>query len=637
MILDRRCSSPFSLRSRLAVLTPQRAPVAPRVASPTTEESVRLDTVVEELRAEHATGAVMVVGEEGSGKTTSLAHLAAVLGDAGRIEFLDEPVLADALAAAADKFVVFTALDAKEIDGWTLRLLPWSRDELIEYLLAVHPDSCRPVMQRIGDYWARMPGSPLVWRIALDDLAAHPELPSVESALKQRLDDTLPTDKLKDTARQYALAVLLNLTGAAATHQRRLVKHGNSNVIALLKCGVLQLMLAAEQIVGAISARGSPALLEQHWPRELVEAVADRLKPDEPATAHLQRVVERGTKEHQPMAASVLARVIPGWRPDTRARIEGLAGAYLQGVAWDGVDLSNASLDVVDFSNARLIDAPLARASLFCAVFREATLRGAVLQNVKGEGTDFSSADLTAAAIRDARFRKARFVDAVLDRAQLQETLFGECDLTRARLHSAALHRVTFHGVVFDETDFTDADLSLAGLDKADLRTATLDGANLAGASLHEANLEDIDWPDAQLNDANLSNAHLTGSRLHNANLRNAVLYGAQLGEIDWEGADLRGADLPGVSFHMGSSRSGLLITPIASEGTRTGFYTDDCNEQHFKSPEEIRKANLCRADLRGAKIDGVDFYLVDLRGALYDPEQEALFRKCGAILDDEE
>jgi hypothetical protein len=50
--------------------------------------------------------------------------------------------------------------------------------------------------------------------------------------------------------------------------------------------------------------------------------------------------------------------------------------------------------------------------------------------------------------------------------------------------------------------------------------------------------------------------------------------------------------------------------SPIACEGSRTGFYTDDFEEQTFKSPEEIRKANLCNADLRGAKLDGVDFYL---------------------------
>ncbi|HEV2294223.1 MAG TPA: pentapeptide repeat-containing protein [Tepidisphaeraceae bacterium] len=80
----------------------------------------------------------------------------------------------------------------------------------------------------------------------------------------------------------------------------------------------------------------------------------------------------------------------------------------------------------------------------------------------------------------------------------------------------------------------------------------------------------------------------------------------------------------------MGSSRSGLVGSPIACEGSRTGFYTDDYNDQDFKSPEEIRKANLCGADLRGAKVDKVDFYLVDLRGATYTPEQAEHFARCG-------
>ena len=35
------------------------------------------------------------------------------------------------------------------------------------------------------------------------------------------------------------------------------------------------------------------------------------------------------------------------------------------------------------------------------------------------------------------------------------------------------------------------------------------------------------------------------------------------------------------------------------------------------------------------AQINGVDFYLVDLRGARYTAEQEAQFRRCGAILQD--
>ena len=71
----------------------------------------------------------------------------------------------------------------------------------------------------------------------------------------------------------------------------------------------------------------------------------------------------------------------------------------------------------------------------------------------------------------------------------------------------------------------------------------------------------------------------------------------------------------------------------IASEGTRTGFYTDDYNDQDFKAPEEIRKANLCGCDLRGALVDATDFYLVDPRGAKYTKMQAEHFRRCGAIL----
>ena len=104
--------------------------------------------------------------------------------------------------------------------------------------------------------------------------------------------------------------------------------------------------------------------------------------------------------------------------------------------------------------------------------------------------------------------------------------------------------------------------------------------------------------------------------------------------------ADLRLADLRGATFQMGSSHSGLVGSPIACEGSKTGFYTDDREEMYFKRPEEIRKADLRGADLRGAdlrgaNIAGVEFYLVDLRGALLEEHQSAQARQTGTILDD--
>ena len=73
--------------------------------------------------------------------------------------------------------------------------------------------------------------------------------------------------------------------------------------------------------------------------------------------------------------------------------------------------------------------------------------------------------------------------------------------------------------------------------------------------------------------------------------------------------------------------------SPYPSHGSKTGFYADDYDDHTYKSPEEFRKANLRGADLRGAIIAGVDFYLVDLRDAKYDSDQADYFRSCDAIL----
>jgi uncharacterized protein YjbI with pentapeptide repeats len=108
----------------------------------------------------------------------------------------------------------------------------------------------------------------------------------------------------------------------------------------------------------------------------------------------------------------------------------------------------------------------------------------------------------------------------------------------------------------------------------------------------------------------------------------------AGLAEIDWENADLRDADLTHASFHLGSSRSGLVGSTIPCEGSKTGFYTDDYKEQDYKGPEEIRKACLVGADLRGARLEDTDFYLVDLRDATYTEDQHDHFFRCGAILE---
>jgi uncharacterized protein YjbI with pentapeptide repeats len=65
----------------------------------------------------------------------------------------------------------------------------------------------------------------------------------------------------------------------------------------------------------------------------------------------------------------------------------------------------------------------------------------------------------------------------------------------------------------------------------------------------------------------------------------------------------------------------------------RRASYGDEFDQQTYRAPEEIRKANLCGDDLHNAHLEGTDFYLVDLRRAKYTRDQFEYLRRCSAIL----
>ena len=182
--------------------------------------------------------------------------------------------------------------------------------------------------------------------------------------------------------------------------------------------------------------------------------------------------------------------------------------------------------------------------------------------------------------------------------------------------------RANLQGANIDAANFTGANLEEARLNSLKLRVAWFDVARFGDAELRDCDLEGIVLTVPDFHDADLRRALLTSSRMQEANFMGANLRGARTAEIEWPGADLYDADLRGASFHLGSSQSGLVDSPVACEGSRTGFYTDDYDEQNIKPVEEIRKANLHGTDLRGADIKDIDFYLVDLRDAKFTRDQ---------------
>jgi uncharacterized protein YjbI with pentapeptide repeats len=643
--------NPFSSRvrssSEATVIVPKRAPVRPRVLSPATGETLLLEDLVRDLVAQKKRGLIQILGGIGSGKTTALGHLAEVMGDQ-RIVFTEDPV--GVVNAVRRGWVVFAApaLDNQLKLGAMLHLAPWGEDEWIECLLAEHRHHCSSVMTRLraDPYRTRLQGNPQLWRVALAAMAASDTLATVRDALLHIFRQHLPEPTAWPYYRMKAVEELAgyrelspprHLKGMVGTRKwartRKLFRHRS-----------VQIFLAGKKIAEDIADGKRCAYLERRFPRYLVDDVAAEVRSNPKAISILQEWCELrspvkrflGMLPDPPLGfvASILHACQIGWQPTPKTWRLNLSHGYFDHAKWVGIALLKPQLIGTDVSFGDLSEAKLHRATAEMSRFIHANLQYSTLFQLQAGQADFSHADLAHCNAQEAKFRHASLKYANLRWADLTSSSFFSADLTGACFANANLHAADLCNSILDGADFSGANFQSANLSGLVLRAAEFGGARFTGAVLAGCNLEDMELPNTDFREADLRNALLTGSFMAGSNFDGAKLASAGLAQVEWEGVSLRGADLRGASFHLGSSRSGLVGSPLACEGSRTGFYTDDFTEQDFKAPEEIRKANLCHADLRGARIDGVDFYLVDLRHAQFDAEQEERLRLCGAILE---
>ncbi len=609
------------------MLTPKRGLVRPRVVAAEGGEPLLLEDHVRWFAEGGARGHVAVLGPPGSGKTTALQHLAAVLPTGADVAFRDNVV--EYLPWPVSSGLLIYSTEEPQIGPLlaTCRLLPWTRDDLIEYLLAAHKDHCRSVMSRIlpSDF-SLLQGVPDLWQIVLEELARDDALPNARSALNRYLRNQLQDTDVVERARSACLNALAGRDG------ERPERPGFApELVRVLRHPAAQLLLAAERLAADLESDADCDWLARRLPRDLVRSAAVLISDNVRVLNRLRTFMD-GPEWGHATAASLLHAADPGWVPSGERTIR-LAGAYLDRAAWPGVRLARVRLDAADLGQADLSGADLTNGHAQSANLSRARLCEARLDGLDATGADLTGTDLTAARAERVCFQGANLRGACLESAALTDSVFADADVREAVFRGARLTGANFKGAKVRGADFASANLTGACLQDLRLREAVLDGACFEEADLRGCDLEYVELPGANFVGAKLTGAVLTGSRMPNAEFRRAFLMHTGLADVDWEGADLRGADLSGATFQAGTCRSGLVGSPIACEGSRTGFYTDDYEDRSFKPPEEIRKANLCGADLRGANLTDVDFYLVDLRGALYNPKWELHFRNCGAIL----
>jgi len=608
------------------MIEPERAAVAPRVWAPG-GSTLLLEDVVRDLHAElGGRGTLLLRAGPRAGKTTALAHLAAVLpADLG-------VVLAD-LAPAADEHLrqpreglqVLLYPSRQRRAAWSLPwlrvldLAAWDRDSCIEYLLARHPEKCASVMQRFlaAPDRALLGGHAELHAVVLDHLAADPAADLIAMALYAHLRALFGDEEQWRRECEWAARHL----GTDSVGNLR---------VPLLGLWVPKLLMAAQAVADELS-RGSHSLLLAGVPHDVLAAAGSMLRARPASLAMLFAGAADADVATQAARATVYFAADPTWRPPPGWRE--LPRARLDHAQWRGIELARARLRAAHLRDADLTGADLAHADLCMARLERARLDGAVLR-----GADLTSARLAEASLTGADAKGANLRYADLNRARLERACLASVRLQHADLRGASCAGADFAGADLRHACIADADFAGARLERIDgtalqFSATRLVGAILRGAKLGQARLEGQDLNDVDLGGADLQRADLTGSRGRRLGLRAANLRETGLAEVDWEGSDLRDADLSFASFHLGSSRSGLVGSTIASEGTRLGFYTDEFHEQGFRAPEEIRKANLRAADLRGARLIDTDLYLVDLREARMDPEQRAHAVACRAIL----
>ena len=571
------------------VFRPNAARVRPRVISPETGEAIPLDDKIGQLIQEGRYELVGLVGGPGSGKTTALRHLAAVLPPwaLAQVRLVDDPQGYADIVALGDSdrhFVIAAGVRLTPAPRQVIySLASWTQDDVIEYLLSAHWDRCASVMTRLktADDRSFPKGIPELWTIMLDQMARDETIVGVRAAIRTELAERFAEHRhVRAITEDFCLTGIgqnnnpvlnLPLSELSGDMPKRL-QHVEA-IVRLIRHRPVALVLAANRIKDIAEYGQVESAFTRQFPHDLVQEAALAIAGNTQALQHLSEWLNRC--EHRavhPMAASLLHAAAPDWRPGPECRPQ-LSGAYLARAAWAGLDLAQVDLESADLKEADLSSVNLEKSRASRARFQRANLQGASLDSWVAVGADLSGANLCSVHAVRANFFQA--------------------NLTGARLTEANLWRANFQKAIIDDADFTGANLEDARLNGLKLRRARFDYARFGGADLRDCDLEEMMLTVPDFHDADLRGALLTGSRLQEANFVGANLQGAGLAEIDWPGADLRDADLRRASFHLGSSRSGLVGSPIACEGSRTGFYTDDYDEQDIKAAEEIRKANL--------------------------------------------
>lgn len=603
---------------------PSLAAVRPRVVRPGSELPRLLEEEVAELLLVGKPTSVVLWGPIGSGKATAMAHLAAVFADEPRLHLAN-----DNDTISPDAIVNISVLHHRPGNRLAFQLQPWTDDDVIEYMLRKHPDDCG----RVLTLWQQSPPHDLLdWpglcAAVLEQLTANPRQLSVRQALVAVLADRVGL--------RYGTVINLVHTLEHGRRPTEMLQWSSPadmrDLNDIFGSATARCVLLADCLLQYVTLQFRRQQMHIAWSEEMQRAVADAMHTNEPGRLEVLALAERPRRRQKALMYSALSLWQRGYRPTHPLR-GNLDGAWLANIDLHEQHI-RASFDRANLDGADLRHTMFERSSLRHVDLRGAQADHATFDNVPCQAIRASRLHAPHSSWQAARLNKASLRRANLEHADLTAARLANADFRNANLRSAQLCDANLTLTQLAGADLTNASLASTTISEVDFQEVQLGAMDLRGARLGSCSFTNCSVPGTRAASAEFARCDLTGSNWRRADLRDCSFAKCGLAHVQWEDVDLRGADLRGATFHLGNSRSGLIDSTTPSEGSRTGYYTDESLEDRFQTPESVRKANLRNCDLRGAQILGVDFYLVDLRGAKLDPLQRRWLMRCHAILD---
>ena len=350
-------------------LVAKLAAVRPRILSLETGEAIRLEDEIGRLIDEGRHNRIGIIGGPGSGKTTALQHLTAILPPwvLAHLRLVDVPRgYADTVSFGDDDaHLVISAASKLPADSHrqTYHLACWNQDDVIEYLLAVHRDRCASVMgilKAAGDSWF-IQGIAQLWTAALDQMACDESVDSARTALTRIVEAWfVEYPDLKQITEDFCLSVIgknsnrtLNLPLSNIPGETLQREHRVAELLRLIRHRPVGLLLAARKVASVVVNSRPSRDLSHPLPHDLINEASRLIADNALAREHLTAWIDRRDRHAvHPVAASLLHILTPGWRPGSNCRPR-LTGAYLTGAVWPGIELAGVDLKSADLRAGR--------------------------------------------------------------------------------------------------------------------------------------------------------------------------------------------------------------------------------------------------------------------------------------------